>query len=135
MRSSATSTARARNVNLLWWHRKLWLIDHGAALVFQHQWDGYLARSALPFMPIKDHVLLPLGQRAGRGRCHAVAAARRPQVIDGIVQQIPDAWLADDALFAGRDAQREAYREHFHRAAAGAARLCPGSSQRAHAQL
>src|SRR5471032_1747332 len=28
----------ARNVNMLIWHRRLWLIDHGAALYFQHGW-------------------------------------------------------------------------------------------------
>jgi hypothetical protein len=48
-----------RNTNLLYWHRQLWLIDHGAALGFQHQWDGAQARSATPFGLIKDHVLLP----------------------------------------------------------------------------
>ena len=29
----------ARNTNLLMWHRRLWLIDHGAALYFHHAWD------------------------------------------------------------------------------------------------
>jgi len=28
----------ARNPNLLLWHRKLYLIDHGAALFFHHNW-------------------------------------------------------------------------------------------------
>src|SRR6201988_220022 len=28
----------ARNANLLLWHHKLWLIDHGAALYFHHAW-------------------------------------------------------------------------------------------------
>src|SRR3954465_2946380 len=27
-----------RNSNLLMWHRRLWLIDHGAALYFHHSW-------------------------------------------------------------------------------------------------
>src|SRR5262249_28179758 len=30
----------ARNANLLWWHRKLYLIDHGAALYFHHNWPS-----------------------------------------------------------------------------------------------
>jgi hypothetical protein len=34
-----------RNPNLLLWHGRLWLIDHGAALYAQHRPDG-LARSA-----------------------------------------------------------------------------------------
>src|SRR6202166_5034361 len=28
-----------RNVNMLIWHRRLWLIDHGAALYFHHAWN------------------------------------------------------------------------------------------------
>src|ERR1700681_1213687 len=28
----------ARNTNMLLWHRRLWLIDHGAALYFHHAW-------------------------------------------------------------------------------------------------
>jgi hypothetical protein len=47
-----------RNTNMLMWHRRLWLIDHGAALYFHHRWDNYLARSHDPFPLIKDHVLL-----------------------------------------------------------------------------
>src|SRR5215813_8583212 len=50
----------ARNTNLLLWHKRLWLIDHGAALYFHHTWhEDFLARSRAPFAPIKDHVLLP----------------------------------------------------------------------------
>ncbi|MCA9641239.1 MAG: hypothetical protein KC492_11115, partial [Myxococcales bacterium] len=30
----------ARNPNILNWHGQHWLIDHGAALTFQHDWDG-----------------------------------------------------------------------------------------------
>ena len=29
-----------RNPNLLVWHRDIWLIDHGAALYFHHNWPG-----------------------------------------------------------------------------------------------
>ena len=38
-----------RNTNLLVWHRKLWLIDHGAALYFHHDWNGWLERATQPF--------------------------------------------------------------------------------------
>ncbi|MBW3636257.1 MAG: aminotransferase class I and II, partial [Armatimonadetes bacterium] len=49
----------ARNTNLLVWHGRLFLIDHGAALYFHHTWDDYLERSQMPFALIKEHVLLP----------------------------------------------------------------------------
>ena len=48
----------ARNVNMLMWHRRLWLIDHGAALYFHHAWNSRDRHATTPFALIKDHVLL-----------------------------------------------------------------------------
>ena len=51
-----------RNPNLLAWHGRVWLIDHGAAFYRQHG-EAPLADSAgAPFPLIRDHVLL---NRAG----------------------------------------------------------------------
>ena len=47
-----------RNPNLLRWHGKLFLIDHGAALYAFHGADP-LARAKGGFPAIRDHVLLP----------------------------------------------------------------------------
>ena len=47
-----------RNTNMLIWHRRLWLIDHGATLYFHHTWTNYRERSRTLFPMIKDHVLL-----------------------------------------------------------------------------
>ena len=48
-----------RNPNLLVWHDRVWLIDHGAALYFHHRdWEPE-ADAAKPFPAIADHVLLP----------------------------------------------------------------------------
>lgn len=38
-----------RNANMLMWHGKLWLIDHGAALYFHHAWADGADRSGAPF--------------------------------------------------------------------------------------
>ena len=48
-----------RNTNMLMWHRRLWLIDHGATLYFHHTpgWDNDATRSRDPFPLSKDHVL------------------------------------------------------------------------------
>ena len=46
-----------RNPNLLVWHGRVWLIDHGAALYRQHGEDA-VARAREPFGPIVEHVLL-----------------------------------------------------------------------------
>src|SRR5689334_17259284 len=50
----------AKNTNLLLWHRKLWLIDHGASLYFHHaaDWRDGVAQPADPFTHIGKHVLL-----------------------------------------------------------------------------
>jgi hypothetical protein len=97
-----------RNANLLMWHRKLWLIDHGAALYFQHAWDDYLARSAAPFALIRDHVLLPAASRLAEVDA-ALAAKLDERTIDAIVEDIPAAWLTGDAPFADHRAHRDAY--------------------------
>lgn len=123
----------ARNTNLLWWHRRLWLIDHGAALVFQHQWDGFLERAANSFAPIRDHVLLPWAGALAEADA-ALAHRLQPQVVDDIVQRIPDAWLVEDPLFADRAAQRDAYRQYFD-VRLRSPRAFAGEARRAHAQL
>jgi len=106
----------ARNVNMLIWHRRLWLIDHGAALYFHHAWNDRTEPAANPFPLIKDHVLL--------NRASAIAEVDQKMVallthdkLSEIVQLLPDSWLADDPGFADKDAQRAAYRDFFLRRA------------------
>jgi hypothetical protein len=48
----------ARNPNLLWSGGALWLIDHGAALYWHHDWNGSTVGSDRPFPLVRDHVLL-----------------------------------------------------------------------------
>ena len=102
----------ARNVNMLMWHRRLWLIDHGAALYFHHAWTNGDRPARSPFPLIKDHVLLKLADRI-----EEVDADMRVRLtaekIAGIVEQIPEDWLTDDPGFAGKSEQREAYLEYF----------------------
>ena len=38
-----------RNANMLEWHGRIWLIDHGAALFFHHDWGDVMARATDPF--------------------------------------------------------------------------------------
>ena len=103
----------ARNTNLLMWHRKLHLIDHGAALYFHHDWPGAAQAAASPFTHIAQHVLLP---RASRLReADAILSARiADDDIARIVALVPDAWLAGEPAFADVEAHRRAYVEHFH---------------------
>jgi hypothetical protein len=104
----------ARNTNLLVWHRKLWLIDHGAALYFHHNWDGYLERATDPFARIRDHVLLPFASELREADVRMSALLTR-EVIEPVVARIPDAWLGGDAPFADRAAHRDAYAQYLRR--------------------
>ena len=115
-----------RNVNLLWWHRRLWLIDHGAALVFHHQWDGYLERATQPFALIRDHVLLPRSDALAEADVQ-FAPLLTAERIDAIVDLIPEPWL-------DQPARRDAYRHYFH-ARLQAPRAFAAEARRAHAQL
>jgi hypothetical protein len=56
-----------RNTNMLWWHKRLMLIDHGASLYFHHTGKDYMNYSGAPFTPIMDHVLLPRRAPPARG--------------------------------------------------------------------
>ena len=102
----------ARNTNLLVWHRKLHLIDHGAALYFHHDWASAANAAASPFARIADHVLLPLATRL-READAALAARIGDGDIERIVAQVPDAWLAGEPLFADVVAHRKAYVDHL----------------------
>lgn len=97
-----------RNPNMLMWHRKLWLIDHGACLYFHHAWNDPRARSRDRFPAIKDHVLLPFAEKL-----EDVATALQAKVtkshVEAIVGMIPEGWLLVDAPFDSVAAHREAY--------------------------
>jgi hypothetical protein len=102
----------ARNVNMLIWHRRLWLIDHGASLYFHHAWERGDEHARNPFALIKDHVLL---NHAGAladvdAQMASLLTAER---FANLVRVIPDSWLPDDPGFAGKHAQREAYLNYF----------------------
>lgn len=98
----------ARNPNLMVWHRALHLIDHGAAMYFHHDWASAGAACEKPFVPIRDHVLLPFASHIGE--VDAALAARLPEAeIERIVNLVPDSWLLGEPAFATPEACRQAY--------------------------
>ncbi len=97
----------ARNTNLLWWHKELWLIDHGAALYFHHSWQDW-ENPERPFPKIKDHVLLPLATKLKEADAKNKVMITEDKV-RSIVALIPDEWLSDEPTFSSPDAHREAY--------------------------
>jgi hypothetical protein len=81
----------AKNPNLLWSGGQLWLIDHGAALYWQHDWDGGLAGSDASFPLSARHVLLP---RAGSVTEQAawLQGGLTDEAIAEAVAGVPDGW-------------------------------------------
>jgi hypothetical protein len=82
----------ARNVNMLVWHQKLRLIDHGAAFYMHHDWETAMGRSRDPFVRIRDHVLLPLASRVMQVDAE-LATRLTPDLLAQIVAAIPADWL------------------------------------------
>jgi hypothetical protein len=123
----------ARNTNLLMWHRKLHLIDHGAALYFHHDWASAAQAAASPFARVADHVLLPLATRL-READAALSARIGDDDIERIVALVPDAWLSGEPMFADAPAHRRAYVEHF-RARLRQREAFLGEALRAHGHL
>ena len=102
----------ARNVNMLMWHRRLWLIDHGAALYFHHAWTQRDQPALNPFPLIKDHVLLKFASMI-ENVDQEMAASLSQDRVAAIMELIPKAWLGEGPSFDSPAQQREAYLNYF----------------------
>ncbi|MBC2864291.1 HipA family kinase [Streptomyces mexicanus] len=96
-----------RNPNLLRWRGELWLIDHGATMIWHHNWPGAEASAARPY-DASDHALAPFAPDVA-----AAAAELAPQVTEDLLAEvtaeIPDAWLSGEPGFDTPDDVRRAY--------------------------
>ena len=83
----------AKNTNMLLWHDRLWLIDHGAALYFHHG-EPVADHELRPFEAIAEHVLIPFA-----GSIEAADAALAPLVTEELLRDVaaavPTEWLGD----------------------------------------
>jgi hypothetical protein len=102
----------ARNTNMLFWHRRLMLIDHGASFYFHHSTGDYLSRSRSPFPAIKDHVLLPIASDLEEADA-LMKRSLKLEVIQRTVNLIPGDWLNTDLFFSDSDTHREAYQAYL----------------------
>jgi hypothetical protein len=134
MDAFATNVDRtARNPNLLTWHRRLWLIDHGASLVFHHTWDDADGRSLDPFPAVRDHVLLRWATRiAAVGERLAARLGR--DAFERVLAEVPDDWLEGDPRFPTPAAHRAAYLRFLERRL-DAARVFTEEAERARVAL
>jgi hypothetical protein len=94
-----------RNPNLLFWHGRPYLIDHGATLTWAHDWtrsDPTRAYTA------RDHVLIGCAPDLDSAE-DAYAPMLTDTVLADAVAAVPEQWLAVEAPFAEVDEVRSGY--------------------------
>jgi hypothetical protein len=102
----------ARNPNLLWWHRQLYLIDHGAALFFHHDWQDPKQSAQSRFPAIRQHVLLPWASELQAAHERAMAKLNE-EVLRAIIDAVPDAWLLPEPGAETPELKRQGYLNYF----------------------
>ncbi|MDA0565556.1 aminotransferase class I and II [Streptomonospora sp. S1-112] len=100
-----------RNPNMLVWHGEPYLIDHGASLIFHHNWRGADRAAARPY-DAADHVMASLSPDVA-----AAEEALRPRVtaalLEEVVGLVPDVWLEGEEGFDSPAQVRAAYVRHL----------------------
>ncbi|MEV6113034.1 HipA family kinase [Streptomyces sp. NPDC052109] len=89
---------------------RLWLIDHGAALVFHHRWDSSDPAKAYDF---RHHALGHYGPDVRAADAELAPKVTR-ELLRDIAAEVPDAWLAGEEGFATPDDIRAAYVDYLH---------------------
>jgi hypothetical protein len=84
----------AKNTNMLWWHGRLWLIDHGAALYFHHA-APQPGHERTPFAPITEHVLLPFAASIEAADTELAPRVTRAELVR-IAELVPPEWLGGE---------------------------------------
>jgi len=102
----------SRNTNMLWWHRRLMLIDHGSTLYFHYAISNYKERSRVAFSPIKNHVLLPVATTLPEADRY-LKTRLSAELLQDIVNLIPHSWLEDDPSFPDAATHRAAYLDYL----------------------
>jgi hypothetical protein len=102
----------ARNANMLMWHRRLWLIDHGAALYFHHSWTDMDQRAKDPFRLIKEHILLPFASSI-EAADQAMTKSITSDVIKQVVELVPEDWMKDGSPFSTTSENKQAYVDYL----------------------
>jgi hypothetical protein len=102
----------ARNPNLIVWHRRLHLIDHGSALYIHHSWRDPAEHARRPFEPVRDHVLLPFAGSIVDADARLAPMVDRG-VLNSLAAMIPDDWLPPEAGLPDPAAHRRAYVDYL----------------------
>lgn len=98
-----------RNPNMLIWHGDLWLIDHGATVIWHHNWPTAPGAVTKPY-DASDHALLPFAPDTA-GADAALAPLVTEELLREVTALVPCEWLVDEPGFDGPGAVRDAYTE------------------------
>lgn len=98
-----------KNTNLMVWQKDLWLIDHGSAFYFHHDWDTWRDKINTPFTMIKNHVLLNKAVWIDEVDNTYAGKLITHQFLDEIADKIPVAWLT----WPGQDQTAEEVRDVY----------------------
>jgi hypothetical protein len=101
-----------RNPNLLVWHRRLYLIDHGSALFIHHSWKEPSEHARRPFAQVRDHVLLPFAGSIGAAD-ERLAPRLTRELLHSLAARLPDDWLGPEPGLPDPDAHRRAYVDYL----------------------
>ncbi|WP_078491424.1 HipA family kinase, partial [Streptomyces sp. SPB074] len=106
-----------RNPNLLVHAGALWLIDHGATMIWQHNWPT-AAASALRRYDARDHVLAPFAPDLASAEAE-LAPLVTEELLTGVLAEVPAVWLEGERGFTSADEVRRAYVDALLRRADG----------------
>jgi hypothetical protein len=124
----------ARNPNLLCWHKKLYPIDHGAALYFHHNWQNIQTAAMARFSPIRDHVLLRWASQLEIVH-EDVLSLFTSAALENVLAKVPDAWLLPVPSAETPVAKRAGYLDYFLRRLESASSGFLEEAVQAHAHL
>lgn len=99
----------AKNPNVLLWHGRPWLIDHGAALTFQYAPSGVTEDSPRESSDYSDHVFGARAALLARYDAELTALIGDP-ALRRATAAVPDAFLTDVAIDSTPEKSRAFYR-------------------------
>jgi hypothetical protein len=99
-----------KNTNLLNWKKELWVIDNGASFYFHHDWPNWRRHLERSFPMVKDHVLLERAKKLDQA-AEIIQKQVTPEVIQHIVNLVPDDWLDHPKESMNPAEMRAAYAE------------------------
>lgn len=102
----------ALNTNMLLWNRELWLIDFGASLLFQHNFETWEKAAESPFTYIERHALLR--EASLLDEVDALMHERiTDEDLEKVVDLVPAEWMDFDNVDLSPEQVRDVYKKYL----------------------